>query len=152
MFIKLLAARLRNSKPRFPLVKQRKTLIGSGVKAPSVEEAMPFSQVPGPKGIPYFGTLHHYMKAGGISKIFQIEQNFYQEYGPIFKEKIFGATIVHVMDPAECEKVYRAEGIQPSRGVMGTSWLTYRKKKGYCLGVNLRYSVVCKIQTLGKRD
>lgn len=109
--------------------------------APTVQksrEIQAFDDIPGPRGLPWFGSVHKYILGGGVEKMLIQEQCLYQEYGPIFKEKMLGRTFVHIMDPNEIEKIFRSEGHYPIRGPVAESWMTYRKRRKECLGVFLR--------------
>ncbi|ESO90809.1 hypothetical protein LOTGIDRAFT_163695 [Lottia gigantea] len=77
-------------------------------------QALPFEDIPGPRGIKYLGTLHHYM-TGRLDKYkYQdILEEYFSKYGPIFKETLFGSTIVHVCDPKMFEVIYQDEGKYP---------------------------------------
>ena len=119
-------------KLRYP---NRKVSSAHVAKRPVVQS---FDRIPGPRGLPWLGAFHHYLLSGGPEKMFLKEQMFYQQYGPIFKEHLLGRTFVHIMDPDEIEKVFRAEGPHPVRGPVSDSWMTYRKRRRHSLGVFLR--------------
>ncbi|KAK3747136.1 hypothetical protein QZH41_015124 [Actinostola sp. cb2023] len=76
----------------------------------------PFKDIPGPKGLPYVGSVHRYMMDEGFDKIHKVHQKLFDEFGPIFKETLFGKTMVHVLGPVDTEKVFRSEGKYPQRG------------------------------------
>jgi len=56
------------------------------------------------------------------------------EYGPIYKEKIAKISTVVISDPAEYNKVIRAEGKMPNRREM-EPMAFYRTQKGIGLGL-----------------
>lgn len=50
------------------------------------------------------------------------------QYGPVFKEKLANFTTVVISDPAEYNKVVRAEGKYPLRRDV-EPWFLYREKR-----------------------
>ena len=78
----------------------------------------PFSEIPGPKGLPVLGTLPKYLPGiGGDSFTCPLTAlKKYKEFGSIVKENIIGNDfIVYLFDPHHIETMYRNEGEFPAR-------------------------------------
>uniref|UniRef100_A0A8W8N4Z2 Cytochrome P450 10 n=1 Tax=Magallana gigas TaxID=29159 RepID=A0A8W8N4Z2_MAGGI len=89
-----------------------------------------FDNIPGPKGLPIVGTLLDYMKKDGLpfNKLYKVYRQRSLQYGPVFKEKLANFTTVVISDPAEYNKVVRAEGKYPLRRDV-EPWFLYREKR-----------------------
>ena len=75
-----------------------------------------FAEIPGPSGLPFFGTVLHYIKnSSTLKERLMIHGRYFEQYGPIYKETIMGKTIVYIHDPKDVETVYKAEGKHPRR-------------------------------------
>ncbi|XP_078342285.1 1,25-dihydroxyvitamin D(3) 24-hydroxylase, mitochondrial-like [Oculina patagonica] len=94
------------------------------------DEPLPFDQIPGPRG--RFPTvIEFYRQSDGFSKYHKLMQKLFKVYGPILKEDVTDKTpTVHVMEPADFETVYRAEGKYPDRAAPLEGLTKYRKRKG----------------------
>ncbi|CAH1797914.1 unnamed protein product [Owenia fusiformis] len=74
------------------------------------EKGRPFDTIPGPKGVPVFGTLFQYTRGPySIDTYPNALVDRYYRYGPIFKETIAAKTRVHIFDPEEIKKLYATE-------------------------------------------
>ena len=62
-----------------------------------------FDQIPGPKGLPFLGTLATYRKRENVENYADILLKMYKTYGPIVKENIGWGRgyVVHVFDPGK---------------------------------------------------
>lgn len=79
------------------------------------KESLPFDEIPGPRGKLLTG-IDFYRCSEGFRKHHKLSVKLFNEYGSIFKEHVLGKTpVVHVMEPDDFEKVYRAEGKYPKR-------------------------------------
>lgn len=58
----------------------------------------------------------------------QVYQQRSLQYGPVFKEKLANFTTLVISDPAEYNKVVRAEGKYPLRRDL-EPWFLYREKR-----------------------
>ncbi|RDD36292.1 Cytochrome P450 10 [Trichoplax sp. H2] len=95
-------------------------------------------QIPGPKGLPFIGTLLDYAKndGWGFKNFFAITEKRRQEYGPIYKETIGNNRMVVVSTSEDAEKVLRAEGKYPNKDLI-VPIVEYRKKRNLSMGVLL---------------
>ena len=97
-------------------------------------EARLFENIPGPK-TGFMSIVEFYRKTEGFTKSFKLADSFFAEYGPIYKENIMlGPETVHVIDPADFERVFRAEGKYPRRPLVD-AWVECRKRNGYLLAL-----------------
>ena len=72
-----------------------------------------FSEIPGPVGLPYFGSvIQHIINAKSIQLI-ATQEKLFDCYGPIFKETVMGKTEVYIERPTDVEAVFKAEGRYP---------------------------------------
>ena len=79
------------------------------------DEPLPFDQIPGPHGR-YATAVEFYRQSNGFKKFYKIPEKLFKVYGPIFKQNATDKVpVVHVMEPADFETVYRAEGKYPNR-------------------------------------
>lgn len=103
------------------------------------DNAKPFDEIPGPRGLPYLGTMLQYRK-GPFNKYdtdrFQdAVMDRYQQYGKIMKETISGTTIVHLFDPDYIRAVFQAEGKLPHVAPLMETTQMYRQQRGLALGL-----------------
>ncbi|KAF2885238.1 hypothetical protein ILUMI_20930 [Ignelater luminosus] len=89
----------------------------------SLQDARPYSEVPGPKSLPILGNTWRLLPIIGqyeISDVAKLSGLFYKEYGKIVKlSGLMGRPdLLFVYDPDEIEKVYREEGPTPYRPSM----------------------------------
>ena len=110
------------------------SLTDACITANTKRTTRPFEAIPGPKGFPFVGSIREYMGEDGIQKMFKVHQQLFQKYGPIFRETLFGRTIVNIMEPTEYVKVFRSEGKYPHRSNV-EAWLLYRQRRNYSLGL-----------------
>lgn len=101
-----------------------------------IASAKPFSEVPGPKGLPIIGTLLTLLKNNGYyQKRPHLLFSMYKEkYGPIFKDKIVNNNMLIISKPEDVAAVFKAEGKYPSRGP-AKPWVTYREQRKKSKGV-----------------
>lgn len=104
-----------------------------------IANAKPFSEIPGPKGLPIIGTLWTLLKDNGYyqTRTHELFAKYSEEYGPIFKNKIANMELVIVTKPEDAAAIFKAEGKFPSRGPI-MPWVVHRevrkKSKGVLLG------------------
>ena len=92
----------------------------------------PFSEVPGPKGLPLIGSLLDIVRTVGRGHL-DLKEKF-DKYGPIIKVKLGGLTLVHVKDVDAIEKMHRLEGKYPRR-IAIEPWTRWRKEHQKAPGV-----------------
>ena len=121
----------RSQKIQAITLESRKDLGDSGKVHDHVR---PFEEIPGPKsGLKVM--VDSYRKSEGFTKIYKLTGILFAEYGPIYKENmIFGKSTVHVIDPEDFEKVFRAEGKYPRRPLVDV-WVEYRKRRNIFPGL-----------------
>ena len=102
----------------------------------NVHDARPFEDIPGPKsGLK--AMVDFYGKTEGFTKVYKLNDILFAEHGPIYKENmIMGMPAVHVIDPEDFKKVFRAEGKYPRRPPVDI-WSEYRKRRNLTTGVFL---------------
>ena len=120
----LIIENLRLLKPRFVLTVSPKLAFACfSVSAKTQDNspseikasALPFDEIPGPKGLPLLGSLFEFIKEGGIQNLHNMSAQRFEKYGPLFKDTILGRTLVHLSKPAEVENLLRADGKYPNR-------------------------------------
>ncbi|EEB13546.1 cytochrome P450, putative [Pediculus humanus corporis] len=78
-----------------------------------------FSEIPGPKSLPFIGTLFYYLPVIGKYKFDELYLNGlkkYNEFGPIIKEEIVpGTNIIWLFNPDDIKKLFKIEGRYPER-------------------------------------
>ena len=89
----------------------------------------PFSDIPGPKGLPLIGSLHKLWKImdkGGKQNWFY---QLYREHGPICKVNMATNTTVLVTDVKAIQELFRNEGSRPYRGFEeNIKWINTKNK------------------------
>ncbi|XP_015780617.1 PREDICTED: cytochrome P450 27C1-like [Acropora digitifera] len=99
-------------------------------------EVRPFEDIPGPKRS-LRNLIAVYRRSEGLTKNFKVVEAFFKEYGPIFKQDLTGDMLmVHILDPDDYKKVFRAEGKYPQRPLLDF-WVEHRKRRNYFPGLVL---------------
>ena len=93
----------------------------------------PFEDMPGPKKS-LKSIVNVYRKSEGLTKSYKLSQSLFAKYGPIFKENMLGFNAVHIMDPDDFERVFRAEGKYPRRPVID-ALVEHRERRNYSRGI-----------------
>ncbi|XP_053376953.1 probable cytochrome P450 CYP44 [Mercenaria mercenaria] len=115
------------------------TVEGSSSVVTEYDKAKPFDEIPGPKGLPYIGTMLKYRKGPfgkyNIDRYQESVVDLYQRYGKICKETIAGRTIVHLFDPDYIRTVFQTEGKTPHVAPLMETTQLYRKQRGFSPGL-----------------
>ena len=74
-----------------------------------------FEEMPGPKGLPFFGDLINHLRNSEFKQMMIEIKSSFDKYGPVFKKTIMGTAIVFVQDPRDVEIVFKADGKYPKR-------------------------------------
>ena len=99
-------------------------------------EVRPFDEMPGPKRS-LRNIIAFYRRSEGLTKNFKVVEAYFKEYGPIFKQDLTGDMLmVHILDPDDYKKVFRAEGKYPQRPLLDF-WVEHRKRRNYFPGLVL---------------
>ena len=75
----------------------------------SSRSVRPFDEIPGPKRLPFVGSLVDFVRRGGYPVMHNISLERFKEYGPIYKDTIMGRTILHLCDQSAAEAFLTAE-------------------------------------------
>ena len=95
-----------------------------------------FEDIPEPNSFKFMYDLC--TKTERFTKGFKVTERLFEELGPVYKERwtLTPLTSVHVIEPEDIEKVFRAEGKYPRRPIIDV-WLEYRKRRNYFPGLVL---------------
>lgn len=105
----------------------------------STQNVKPLKDIPGPKGLPYLGTILQYRK--GPFQRFTVDRyqdaliSRYKEYGPIVKETIAGVTFVRIYDPDDVRTVFLNEDKQPHVAPLLDTTKQYREQRDLSPGI-----------------
>ena len=88
----------------------------------------PFEEIPGP-GKSFWSIVEFYRKTKGFTKPYKMHDVMFAKYGPIYKEELLGRPTVHLMDPNDFEKVFRAEGKYPKRPNLFDHMTEHRRRR-----------------------
>ncbi len=94
----------------------------------------PFSEMPGPRGLPVIGSLLDLPNHVGKAHI--ALQSRFEEFGPIFKEKLGLMEMVNTKDVVTVEKLHRLNEKYPSRITIGP-WNRWREENNLAKGILL---------------
>ncbi|XP_046569140.1 probable cytochrome P450 CYP44 [Haliotis rubra] len=102
------------------------------VKAPK-----PFRDIPGPRGLPYLGSLldHRIGRFKNVDKYQDSLIWLHDKYGKIAKKTLAGKTTVHIFDPDYFRTVYQHEGRIPYIPPLLESVQLYRRKRDMSPGL-----------------
>ena len=98
-------------------------------------EVKPYKEIPGPKGLPFVGTLFDYVRDKGHTRIHQIQQDRAQQYGEIYREKILNYDTVTISDRDDIQYLFRNEGKYPQREPLFPIWMKYKEDRKQAHGV-----------------
>ncbi|XP_019645640.1 PREDICTED: cytochrome P450 27C1-like [Branchiostoma belcheri] len=104
-------------------------------------QARPFSDIPGPPSVPFFGSFFHLWWEGLLAKE-KFKKNhimgteFFRQYGPIYRFKVVNVDLVLMKDPEAVKELFKKEGKYPTRLDI-KPWRRYREISGKPKGVAL---------------
>ncbi|PAV89566.1 hypothetical protein WR25_11054 [Diploscapter pachys] len=93
----------------------------------------PFSEIPGPKEIPIFGSSHNIFKNDKkIQNYLNYLVELHDKYGNIVKESLGAGKgyVVHVYDPEDSRTVFQSDGKNPHIVPLQETTQQYRKMRG----------------------
>ena len=132
---KPLAVFWRSQKTEAAPLERNETFRDSAKETAEDGGVRPFEDMPGPKKS-FKSIVNLYRKSEGLTKGYKLNQSFFAKYGPIFKENMLGFNAVHITDPDDYERVFRAEGKYPRRPLVD-AWVQHRKRRNYFPGILL---------------
>lgn len=81
---------------------------------PNSQPVKDYAEIPAPPHAPLIGCIPYIIKQGGNRKIDKIAVKMRQDLGPIAKIEAPGLKAVFITEPDDFQKVFRAEGKNPS--------------------------------------
>ena len=88
------------------------------------------SEIPGPKGLPYFGTYFKYKFGQWPVDDYHLTLNKLRDkYGNIVREERCGETVIHVFDPEDAKAIFAADGRNPYIKPLMETTQVYRNQK-----------------------
>ncbi|XP_037358017.1 cholesterol side-chain cleavage enzyme, mitochondrial [Talpa occidentalis] len=115
---------------------------GEGAGLATHPSPRPFSEIPSP-GDNGWLNLYHFWRENGLHKMhYHQEQNF-QKYGPIYREKLGSVESVYIIDPKDVALLFKFEGPNPERYRV-PPWVSYHQHFQRPIGVLLKNSTAWK--------
>ncbi|XP_025899423.1 cholesterol side-chain cleavage enzyme, mitochondrial [Nothoprocta perdicaria] len=96
----------------------------------------PFNQLPGNWRTGWL-NLYRFWREGGFHNIHNIMARNFQQFGPIYREKLGAYESVNIISPRDAATLFRAEGLLPERFRV-PPWLAYRDFRNKPYGVLLK--------------
>ncbi|XP_067047709.1 cytochrome P450 27C1-like isoform X1 [Acropora muricata] len=110
--------------------------LGDSTEIEDYGEVRPFDDIPGPKRS-LQNLIAFYRRSEGLTKSYKNSEALFKEYGPIFKSNFTeDMVMVHILDPDDYKRVFRAEGKYPRRPLLDF-WVEHRKRRNYFPGLVL---------------
>ncbi len=126
------SVRIGQSRPAVSVWCRSKATATATKTEDDVINAKPFSDMPGPKGLPLVGTLFHTLR--NATRMHKMVRDRHREFGPIYREKLGPMDIVFLTDVDGVEQFLRQDGKYPNR-LQVEHWIQYRDKKGINKGL-----------------
>ena len=100
-----------------------------------LDSAKPLSEMPGPKGVPYFGNLFLYLK--NLGRVFEMFNENCRKYGPVHLHTAPNLATVIVGDADAAREFYHRAERFPVRAPM-MAWKHWKDTRGKAPGLLLR--------------
>ena len=79
-------------------------------------EAKPYSEIPGPRRLPFVGSVLTFLSQVGKKPIHEAQKEWMEKYGNVYRIRVpTFPELVMIHDPQDIEVMFRAEGKYPSR-------------------------------------
>ena len=130
----LLDFRKQYLKPLTPFWRSQRTEAKHIQSPETFDGVRSFEEIPEPRGWKFMYDLC--TKTEGFTKAYKITERLFHDLGPVYKEDLmFRPTMtVHVKDPDDFEKVFRAEGKYPRRLILDF-FVEHRKRRNRWPGI-----------------
>ncbi|XP_062440030.1 cholesterol side-chain cleavage enzyme, mitochondrial [Rhea pennata] len=133
------AARARALRVHAPSPDGRRVHVAAGKlsspPAPATA-ARPFDELPGNWKAGWL-NLYHFWQEGGFHNTHNIMARKFQEFGPIYREKLGVYESVNIISPEDAALLFRSEGMLPERFSV-PPWVAYRDFRNKPYGVLLK--------------
>ncbi len=103
-----------------------------------IENAKPLSEMPGPRGIPYFGNLFLFLK--NVGRFFEMFSENCRKYGPVHLITAPNISAVIVGDADAAREFYHKAERFPARAPV-MPWKYWKETHGKVPGIILRWAI-----------
>ncbi|XP_004611899.2 LOW QUALITY PROTEIN: cholesterol side-chain cleavage enzyme, mitochondrial [Sorex araneus] len=104
----------------------------------STRSPRPYAEIPSPSDNGWLNLFHFWREKGSQKMHHHQEQNF-QKYGPIYREKLGTVESVYIINPEDVAQLFRFEGPNPERYQI-PPWVAYHQHFQKPMGVLLKKS------------
>uniref|UniRef100_A0A672V559 Cholesterol side-chain cleavage enzyme, mitochondrial n=1 Tax=Strigops habroptila TaxID=2489341 RepID=A0A672V559_STRHB len=103
---------------------------------PALPTPRPFNQLPGDWKAGWF-NLYRFWQEGGLHNLHHIMARKFQQFGPIYRDKLGVYESVNIITPRDAATLFQAEGTLPERFSV-PPWVAYRDYRNKPYGVLLK--------------
>ncbi len=103
-----------------------------------IENAKPLSEMPGPRGVPYFGNL--FLSLKNVGRFFEMFSENCRKYGPVHLITAPHISAVIVGDPDAAREFYHKAERFPARAPL-IPWTYWKENRGKIPGILLRWAI-----------
>ncbi|XP_074773229.1 cholesterol side-chain cleavage enzyme, mitochondrial-like [Athene noctua] len=107
-----------------------------GAATPIPPTPRPFNQLPGDWRAGWL-NLYRFWQEGGLHNVHHIMARKFQQFGPIYREKLGVYESVNIISPQDAATLFQAEGTLPERFSV-PPWVAYRDYRNKPYGVLLK--------------
>ncbi|KAM9640073.1 cholesterol side-chain cleavage enzyme, mitochondrial isoform 2-T2 [Morphnus guianensis] len=107
-----------------------------GAPTPIPPTPRPFNQLPGDWRAGWL-NLYRFWQEGGLHNVHHIMARKFQQFGPIYREKLGVYESVNIISPRDAATLFQAEGTLPERFSV-PPWVAYRDYRNKPYGVLLK--------------